>query len=88
MKLSGSPILLTGWLGVVGFQFAASLPDFGDAAIVTGRDQHGIDQAARTCRKIHAFKSNVFERMDRAVPQSTGERLSKTVLLMLSNAAE
>jgi len=61
MKLSGNTILIAGGTSGIGFELAAQLLQLDNVVIVTGRDQHKIEEAQRELPGVHAFQSDVTD---------------------------
>jgi uncharacterized oxidoreductase len=61
MKLSGNTILITGGSSGIGLELASQLLKLGNTVIITGRDQHKLDDARGRLPEIHALRSDVSD---------------------------
>jgi uncharacterized oxidoreductase len=78
MELTHNTILITGGSSGIGLELARQLMSLGNTVIITGRDQHKLDQASQSLPGIHTFQSDVsrpeaiealFQKVTRQFPQ-------------------
>ena len=59
MKMTGRTVLVTGGSSGIGLELARQLVARGNTVIVTGRDQHRLDEARQLLPSLHTFQSDV-----------------------------
>lgn len=61
MKISGNTILITGGTSGIGLEFAVQLLKRNNTVIITGRNQHKIEEAQNKLPEAHIFQSDVSD---------------------------
>jgi len=75
MKISGNTILITGGTSGIGLEFAIQFLERDNTVIITGRDQHKIEEARKRVPEAHIFQSDVSD--FRAIPVLFHEVIQK-----------
>ncbi len=75
MKISGNAILITGGTSGIGLEFAIQFLERDNTVIITGRDQHKIEEARKRVPEAHIFQSDVSD--VRAIPVLFHEVIQK-----------
>jgi uncharacterized oxidoreductase len=86
MIISGNTFLITGGTSGIGFELADQFLKLGNTVLITGRDQHKIEEAQTRLPGIHTFQSDVTD--PKAIPLLFNAVVKKfpTLNVLVNNA--